>query len=78
MLAELVGSKLRAKILGWLFTHPDERYFVRQLQGLIEQDSTNISRELARLEALGIQSDRGQLLTPDICAFGSCGLSAGP
>ena len=54
MLAELVGSKLRAKILGWLFSHPDERYFVRQLHGLIEEDSTNISRELARLEALGI------------------------
>ncbi len=54
MLADLLGSKLRAKLLGWLFTHPDERYFVRQLTGLLGEDSTNISRELARLENLGI------------------------
>jgi len=37
-------------VLGWLFSHPDERYFVRQLTGLLKEDSTNISRELARLE----------------------------
>jgi predicted nucleotidyltransferase len=54
MLPQLVGSRLRAKVLGWFFTHPDERYFVRQLHGLIGEDSTNISRELARLETLGI------------------------
>lgn len=50
----LLGSKLRAKVLGWLFTHPDERYFVRQLTALIAEDSTNVSRELARLERTGI------------------------
>jgi predicted nucleotidyltransferase len=60
MLAELLGSKLRAKIIGWLFTHPDERYFVRQLQGLIGGDSTNISRELARLEALGLLRSKSE------------------
>ena len=54
MLANLLGSKLRAKILGWLFTNPDERYYIRQLTGLLGEDSTNISRELARLEKLGI------------------------
>ncbi len=54
MLANLLGSKLRAKLLGWLFSHPDERYFVRQLTSLLGKDSTNISRELARLEKLGI------------------------
>ena len=54
MLAKLFGSKLRAKVLGWLFLHPDERYFVRQLKGLLDEDSTNISRELARLEKMGI------------------------
>jgi predicted nucleotidyltransferase len=42
------------KVLGWLFTHPDERYFVRQLTGLLREDSTNVSRELARLEKAGI------------------------
>jgi predicted nucleotidyltransferase len=54
MLAILLGSKLRAKVLGWLFSHPDERYFVRQLTALLKEDSTNISRELARLEKMGI------------------------
>lgn len=50
----LLGSKLRAKVLGWLFTHTDERYFVRQLTGLLKVDSTNLSRELARLAKMGI------------------------
>ncbi len=53
-LETLLGSKLRAKVLGWLFSHPDERYFVRQLTNLVEEDSTNVSRELARLEKTGI------------------------
>jgi len=54
MLDDLLGSRLRAKALGWLFTHPDERYFVRQLTGIIREDSTNLSRELARLARMGI------------------------
>lgn len=58
MLAKLFGSSLRAKVLGWLFLHPDERYFVRQLKGLLNADSTNISRELARLEKMGIVTCR--------------------
>ena len=54
ILGTLLGSKLRAKVLGWLFTHPDERYFVRQLTALVVEDSTNVSRELARLEKTGM------------------------
>ena len=54
MLETLLGSKLRAKVLGWLFSHPNERYFVRQLTALVKEDSTNVSRELARLERTGI------------------------
>jgi len=54
MLAELLGSKLRAKVLGWLFSHSDERYFGRQLEEILNEDSTNISRELARLAKMGI------------------------
>jgi predicted nucleotidyltransferase len=37
-----------------LFLHPDQRYFGRQLEELLSEDSTNISRELARLAKLGI------------------------
>ena len=54
MLAELLGSKLRTKVLGWLFLHPEERYFGRQLEELLSEDSTNVSRELARLAKMGI------------------------
>lgn len=54
MLETLFGSKLRVKLLGWLMTHPEERYFVRQLTAIIEEDSTNVSRELARLARAGI------------------------
>jgi uncharacterized protein len=53
-LPDLLGSKLRAKVLGWLFTHTDERFFVRQLTALLNLDSTNLSRELARLEKMGL------------------------
>jgi len=54
MLEKLLGSKVRAKVIGWLFTHPDERYYVRQLASLVNEDSTNVSRELSKLEALGV------------------------
>jgi DNA-binding transcriptional ArsR family regulator len=54
MLDELLGSRLRAKILGWLLSHPDERYFGRQLAELIKENSANTSRELLRLTKLGI------------------------
>lgn len=54
VLATLLGSKLRAKLLILLFTHPDERYFVRKIAALIDEDSTNVSRELARLKKNGI------------------------
>ena len=54
MLADLFGSRLRAKLIAWLFTHPDERYFVKGLGNLLNEDSTNVSRELSRLTELGI------------------------
>ncbi|MBN1189605.1 MAG: helix-turn-helix transcriptional regulator [Dehalococcoidales bacterium] len=54
LLPDLLGSRLRAKVLGWLFTHADESFFVRQLTALLDLDSANLSRELARLEKLGL------------------------
>ena len=53
MLEKLFGSRLRAKAIGWLFTHPDDHFFVRQLSERLGEDSTNLSRELAKLEKLG-------------------------
>jgi hypothetical protein len=54
MLEILFGSKLRLKVLGQLFAHSDQRYFVRQLAVSIGEDSTNVSRELGRLEQAGL------------------------
>jgi uncharacterized protein len=56
MLEQLLGSRLRARLIGWLFSHPDERFYVRELTGLLGEDATNLSRELAKLETLGIVS----------------------
>jgi predicted nucleotidyltransferase len=56
---KIFGSRIRAKILGWLFTHPDESFFVRQMALILDEDPTNVSREMANLEELGIlQSKR--------------------
>jgi predicted nucleotidyltransferase len=54
MLDNLFGSRLRARALGWLLIHPRERYYVRQLNTILGEDSTNLSRELARLAGMGI------------------------
>jgi predicted nucleotidyltransferase len=53
-LEKIFGSRIRAKIFGWLFTHPGESYFVRQMATILREDPTNVSREMARLEDLGI------------------------
>lgn len=50
----LLGSRIRAKVLGHLFTHPDDQYYVRQLSAMLGEDSTNVGRELLRLEKAGI------------------------
>ena len=53
-LEKIFGSRIRAKILGWMFTHPDESFFVRQIALILKEDPTNVSREMAMLEGLGI------------------------
>jgi predicted nucleotidyltransferase len=54
VLDKIFGSKTRAKLLGWFFTHTDEEFFVRQLAPILKEDPTNLSREMAKLETLGI------------------------
>jgi len=51
---KLFGSRTRARILGWFFTHTGESFFVRQLSSILREDPTNLSRELSRLESIGI------------------------
>jgi len=50
----IFGSRIRAKLLGWFFTHEEERFFVRQIAAILGEDPTNLSREMAKLEDLGI------------------------
>jgi predicted nucleotidyltransferase len=74
MIEKLLGSKLRAKLLGWLVLHRGESFFSRQLESLIGGYSANISRELTKLEQMGVVVSRvsGQQkyyqINPD-CAF---------
>ncbi|MEW6002548.1 MAG: nucleotidyltransferase domain-containing protein [Nitrospirota bacterium] len=53
---KIFGSRIRAKVLGWFYSHSDESFFVRQLANILKEDSTNLSRELSTLANLGILS----------------------
>ena len=35
-----VALRTRSRVLGWLLSHPGERYFVRQLAGILSEDPT--------------------------------------
>lgn len=63
LLEKLFGSRIRSKLLAWFYTHSDEEFFVRQLAVILNEDPTNLSRELKNLEALGILTSerRGNL-----------------
>jgi uncharacterized protein len=50
----IFGSRIRAKVLAWLFTHADQSFFVRQIASILKEDPTNLSREMAKLENLGV------------------------
>lgn len=74
VLDNIFGSRVRAKILGWFFSHIDEKFFVRQLAPILGEDPTNISREMARLESLGIlmsarQGNQKQFQVNKECSF---------
>lgn len=50
----LLKTKLRRRLLGYSFTHPDGNYYVRELAGFIGEDPGNLSRELRALEGEGL------------------------
>ena len=50
----IFGSRIRAKLLGWFFTHEEEMFFVRRIASILGEDPTNLSREMAKLEDMGI------------------------
>jgi predicted nucleotidyltransferase/predicted transcriptional regulator with HTH domain len=47
-------SELRRKLLTFFYTNRSARVYVRQLASALNVDSTNLSRELARLEQEGL------------------------
>ena len=53
-----LNTKLRKKLLGYTFTHPDRKFYVRELAGAIKEDPGNLSRELRRLEEEGVYYSR--------------------
>lgn len=50
----LLGNRMRKRVLGYVFTHKDEKYYVRELAAMVGEDPGNLSRELRRLEKEGI------------------------
>ena len=47
-------SELRRKLLTYFYSNRTARVYVRQLASALQVDSTNLSRELARLEQAGL------------------------
>ncbi len=63
MLECICGSRTRAKLIEWLYSHSDDSYFVRELSSILNEDPSNLSREMAKLENAGllISQKRGNL-----------------
>ena len=54
MLATLLGSETRAKVLTTLFAQPRRTYHLRELIRLAGGSASGVQREVARLEGLGL------------------------
>lgn len=54
MLKELISSRPRRKLLAIFLTHPQEKFYLRQLQRLTTEPVMAIQRELPKLEKMGL------------------------
>ncbi|MDP6685898.1 MAG: winged helix-turn-helix domain-containing protein [Candidatus Omnitrophota bacterium] len=54
MLEKLITSKTRVKILELYITHIDDRYYLRELERLLDESLSPLRRQLLKLVALGI------------------------
>lgn len=63
MLPYLFTSSLRRRLLAHYFTHPDEKYYVREAASLLGLDPGNLSKELKRLarEGLFVEEQKGRI-----------------
>ncbi|MDP2921798.1 MAG: winged helix-turn-helix domain-containing protein [Candidatus Omnitrophota bacterium] len=54
MIEKLVNSKTRLKILQHFLSHIDDRYYLRELERMLEESLSPLRRQLLKLEAMGI------------------------
>ncbi|MBI2410312.1 MAG: winged helix-turn-helix transcriptional regulator [Candidatus Kerfeldbacteria bacterium] len=54
MLEKIFGSRTRVKLFRLFLTHPEERYFVRELSRAINEQINSVRRELNNLEEIGM------------------------
>jgi len=54
MLNALFGSELRVRALGWLFSHPDEAFYITQVANATGVPVSNLSLELRKLAEVGL------------------------
>lgn len=54
MLEQLFGSRTRWKLLKLFLSQPDDQFFVRELERVIDEKLNSVRRELANLEQLGL------------------------
>jgi hypothetical protein len=54
MLTRLFSSQTRVELLRLFFTHPEDRYYVRQIARDLHRDISGIKRELDNLEKAGL------------------------
>ncbi len=54
MLEKLFSSSTRADLLALLLNSPEEKFYLREIAGIIHKNPAGVKRELDRLEKLGI------------------------
>jgi len=53
-----ITSKVRQRLLTLFVTHPDNEFYIRELERRIQADFQSVRQELLRLEAAGVLSSR--------------------
>ncbi|MFC1667254.1 winged helix-turn-helix domain-containing protein [Candidatus Omnitrophota bacterium] len=54
MIEKLITSKTRAKLLKFFLTHIDNRYYLRELERMLDESLSPLRRQLVKLTKMGI------------------------
>lgn len=54
MLEKIITSKIRVKLLKLFLTHIDDRYYLRELERMLNESLSPLRRQLIRLQKMGI------------------------